>query len=91
MSDSTNVEHPGYTRSKIVGKSLEKFIMESDQRIIIATFAWDMYSQLCSGLLDIAAKAGRKVAVCGRSMEKISKVSMKWVSEGSRQGHDRHF
>ena len=40
MSDSTNVERPGYTPSeKIVGKSLEKFIMESDQRIIIATFA----------------------------------------------------
>ena len=40
MSDSTNVERPGYTPSeKIVGKSLEKFILESDQRIIIATFA----------------------------------------------------
>ena len=59
MSDSTNVERPGYTPSeKIVGKSLEKFITESLQQI-----------------LDIAAKAGRKVAVCGRSMEKISKVA----------------
>ena len=75
MSDSTNVERPGYTPSeKIVGKSLEKFIMESDQRIIIATFASNV-SRL-QQILDIAAKAGRKVAVCGRSMEKISKVSM---------------
>lgn len=74
MSDSTNVERPGYTPSeKIVGKSLEKFIMESDQRIIIATFASNV-SRL-QQILDIAAKAGRKVAVCGRSMEKISKVA----------------
>ncbi len=75
MSDSTNVERPGYTPSeKIVGKSLEKFITESDQRIIIATFASNV-SRL-QQILDIAAKTGRKVAVCGRSMEKISKVSM---------------
>ena len=74
MSDSTNVERPGYTPSeKIVGKSLEKFITESDQRIIIATFASNV-SRL-QQILDIAAKAGRKVAVCGRSMEKISKVA----------------
>ena len=74
MSDSTNVERPGYTPSeKIVGKSLEKFITESDQRIIIATFASNV-SRL-QQILDIAARAGRKVAVCGRSMEKISRVA----------------
>ena len=74
MSDSTNVERPGYTPSeKIVGKSLEKFILESDQRIIIATFASNV-SRL-QQILDIAARAGRKVAVCGRSMEKISRVA----------------
>lgn len=75
MSDSTNVERPGYTPSeKIVGKSLEKFITESDQRIIIATFASNV-SRL-QQILDIAVRAGRCVAVCGRSMEKISKVAM---------------
>lgn len=75
MSDSTNVERPGYTPSeKIVGKSLERFILESDQRIIIATFASNV-SRL-QQILDIAARAGRRVAVCGRSMEKISKVAM---------------
>lgn len=75
MSDSTNVERPGYTPSeKIVGKSLEKFIIETDQRIIIATFASNV-SRL-QQILDIAARAGRMVAVCGRSMEKISNVAM---------------
>ena len=55
MSDSTNVERPGYTPSeKIVGKSLEKFILESDQRIIIATFASNV-SRL-QQILDIAAQ-----------------------------------
>lgn len=74
MSDSTNVERPGYTPSeKIVGKSLERFIKESDQRIIIATFASNV-SRL-QQILDIAARTGRKVAVCGRSMEKISTVA----------------
>lgn len=74
MSDSTNVERPGYTPSeKIVGKSLERFITESDQRIIIATFASNV-SRL-QQILDIANRTGRKVAVCGRSMEKISQVA----------------
>ncbi len=75
MSDSTNVERPGYTPSeKIVGKSLEKFIQETDQRVIIATFASNI-SRL-QQILDIAQRTGRYVAVCGRSMEKISKVAM---------------
>ncbi len=75
MSDSTNVERPGYTPSeKIVGKSLEKFIRETDQRVIIATFASNV-SRL-QQILDIANRTSRMVAVCGRSMEKISKVAM---------------
>ncbi len=75
MSDSTNVERPGYTPSeKIVGKSLEKFVQETDQRVIIATFASNV-SRL-QQILDIARRTERYVAVCGRSMEKISKVAM---------------
>ncbi len=75
MSDSTNVERAGYTPSeKIVGKSLEKFIRETDQRVIIATFASNV-SRL-QQILDIADRTNRMVAVCGRSMEKISKVAM---------------
>lgn len=74
MSDSTNVEVPGYTPSeKIVGNSLERFITESDQRIIIATFASNVYR--LQQILDIAARTDRKVAVCGRSMEKVSRVA----------------
>ena len=71
MSDSTNVERSGYTPSeKVVGKSLENFFKDCDHRIIIATFASNV-SRL-QQILDIAARYGRKVAVCGRSMEKIT-------------------
>lgn len=74
MSDSTNVERPGYTPSEqIVGRSLEKQFESCDERIIIATFASNV-SRL-QQILDIAAANGRKVAVCGRSMEKILAVA----------------
>lgn len=74
MSDSTNVERSGYTPSeKVVGQSLENFFKNCDQRIIIATFASNV-SRL-QQILDIAAHFGRKVAVCGRSMEKITQVA----------------
>ncbi len=74
MSDSTNVERPGYTPSEqTVGASLEKFFKNCRERIIIATFASNV-SRL-QQILDIAAKYGRKVAVCGRSMEKITGVA----------------
>lgn len=75
MSDSTNVERPGYTPSEqTVGKSLEGYFKDCDERIIVATFASNIYR--IQQVLDIAAKHGRKVAICGRSMENISAVAM---------------
>lgn len=75
MSDSTNVERPGYTPSEqTVGKSLESYFKDCDQRIIVATFASNIYR--IQQVLDIAARHGRKVAICGRSMENISSVAM---------------
>ena len=74
MSDSTNVERPGYTPSEqTVGASLEKFFKNCRERIIVATFASNV-SRL-QQILDISAKYGRKVAVCGRSMERITAVA----------------
>lgn len=75
MSDSTNVERPGYTMSEqTVGASFEKFFKDCDERIIIATFASNIYR--LQQVFDIAARHGRKVAICGRSMENISRVAM---------------
>ena len=75
MSDSTNVERPGYTMSeKIVGASFENYFKNCDSRIIIATFASNI--NRLQQILNIAGHYGRKVAVCGRSMEKITQVAM---------------
>lgn len=75
MSDSTNVERPGFTPSEqVVGKSLEKYFKDCEQRIIVATFASNIYR--IQQVIEIAARHGRKVAICGRSMETISTVAM---------------
>ena len=75
MSDSTNVERPGYTMSeKIVGASFENYFKNCESRLIIATFASNI--NRLQQILDIAGRYNRKVAVCGRSMEKISQVAM---------------
>ncbi len=75
MSDSTNVERDGYTPSELeVGKTFEAQFNGCEQRIIVATFASNIYR--IQQIMDAAAKNGRKVAICGRSMENISKVAM---------------
>lgn len=65
--DSTNADFPGYSPSeRTVERELEKLMINTKGRIIIATF-----SSLVDRLLEIikiAAKLGRKVAVNGRSM-----------------------
>ena len=75
MSDSTNVERPGFTPSEqVVGNSLDQYFKDCEERIIIATFASNIYR--IQQVFDIAARHGRKVAICGRSMENISSVAM---------------
>lgn len=75
MSDSTNVERPGYTPSEqTVANSLDRYFAGCEQRIIVATFASNV-SRL-QQIMDLAAKHGRKVAVCGRSMENISELAL---------------
>lgn len=74
MSDSTNVEKPGFSMSeKKVGGGLDLQFKNCDQRIIVATFASNIYR--LQQIIDCAEKYGRKVAVSGRSMEKILDVA----------------
>lgn len=74
LSDSTNVERPGYTPSEsLVSDSLDRQFKGCDKRIIITTFASNMYR--LQAILEIARRHGRKVAVTGRSMENILKVA----------------
>ncbi len=74
MSDSTNVDRPGFTMSEShVGETLESFFKNCDQRIIIATFASNV--DRMQQVIRIAAKYNRKVAVSGRSMENTLHVA----------------
>jgi ribonuclease J len=70
LSDSTNAEEVGYTRSESsMGPSLRSiFIANADRRIVIACFASHIHrvQQIC----DIAVEQGRTIATLGLSMKK---------------------
>ncbi len=74
LSDSTNVEKPGYSVSESkVGLSFDSLFKDCKKRIIVTTFASNVHR--IQQVINVAAKYGRKVAVTGRSMENIMKVS----------------
>ena len=72
--DSTNVERGGYSPSeRKVAKTFDEMFKGCDQRIIVTTFASNV--DRIQTVINTAAKYGRKVAITGRSMENIVKVS----------------
>ncbi|MCI9156617.1 MAG: ribonuclease J [Lawsonibacter sp.] len=74
LADSTNVERSGYTRSeRSVGASFDSLFRGCEERIIVTTFASNV--DRIQQIIDVAARYGRKVAVTGRSMENVMKVS----------------
>ena len=74
LADSTNVERPGYTMSeRAVGKTFARQFSGCKKRIIVTTFASNVHR--IQQVIDAAHACGRKVAVTGRSMENIMKVS----------------
>ena len=74
LSDSTNVERPGFTKSeRCVGASFDSLFRGCDQRIIVTTFASNV--DRIQQIISVAARYGRKVAVTGRSMENAMRVS----------------
>lgn len=68
LSDSTNSERPGMSMSESkVHEGLEMlFTKAGKQRIIVATFASNLYR--VQQIVDLAIKYDRKVAISGRSM-----------------------
>ena len=73
-ADSTNVERPGYTMSeRMVGATFARQFQGCEERIIVTTFASNVHR--IQQVLEAAAACGRKVAVTGRSMENIMRVS----------------
>lgn len=74
MSDSTNVEKPGFTPSEsTVGPALLRAVGEARGRVVLATFASNV-SRLQQAV-DAAVAFKRKVIVLGRSMVNVSEIA----------------
>ena len=74
LSDSTNVERPGYSASeKSVGENFDNIFRTAKERIIIATFASNVHR--IQQVINAACHYGRKVAIAGRSMVNIANVA----------------
>ncbi|NWH11893.1 ribonuclease J [Acholeplasma laidlawii] len=69
VSDSTNAEQDGLIQSESkVGRSINELFTRIPGRIIIATFASNLYR--IQQIIEAAELTGRKIAVFGRSMER---------------------
>ena len=74
LSDSTNVEHAGFTQSeKEIGKTFERVFTKAQGRVIVATFASNVYR--IQQVADMAIEHGRVICFQGRSMEQIVKYA----------------
>ncbi len=77
LSDSTNADEPGYTRSEsVVGEVIDRIIATNpDKRIVAACFASHIHriQQIANAAID----SGRKIAALGRSMEKNIELARK--------------
>ena len=75
MSDSTNVERPGFTESeKTIGQKFMDVFKNCDSRIIVASFASNIHR--LQQVIDAAVANKRKVAISGRSMINAIRVSL---------------
>ncbi len=80
MSESTNVEKPGYTLSEsVVSEKFNQLFQEAKgRRIIVATFASNV--DRLGMIIELAKTYKRKIAVSGRSM-------IKYIETSARIGH----
>ncbi|ACX67827.1 RNase J1 [Paenibacillus sp. cl141a] len=70
MADSTNSERDGFTPSeRTVGDSILRLFQECPGRILFATFASNVHR--LQQVVEAAIRTGRKIAIVGRSMEKV--------------------
>lgn len=75
MSDSTNAERDGFTKSELtVGSTFEQVFKNTTRRIIVATFASNVHR--VQQIINAAVNNKRKVAVSGRSMKNLVEVAI---------------
>lgn len=76
LCDSTNATTPGVSGSEAeVAPTLKRLISEAKQRVIVASFASNVYR--VQAAVDAAVAAGRKVAFNGRSMIRNMEIAEK--------------
>jgi ribonuclease J len=74
LSDSTNVDRPGYTESeRAVRPRLEDIFNRADRRLVVSCFSSSIHR--LQQILDLSAEYGRKVAFLGRSMLSVTEIS----------------
>src|SRR5579863_785871 len=74
LSDSTNVDRPGYTESeRAVGPRFEEIFYRAERRVIISCFSSSIHR--LQQILEVAGEYGRKVAFVGRSMNSATEIA----------------
>jgi ribonuclease J len=74
MSDSTNVDRPGYTESeRAVTPRLEDLFIRAPRRLVISCFSSSIHR--LQQIIDLAQQYGRKVALLGRSMNNTTEIA----------------
>lgn len=75
MSDSTNAERQGFTPSeRQVGIAFKDIFYKARGRIIVTTFATNIHR--IQQVINSAIELGRKIAVIGRSLERVVHKAM---------------
>src|SRR5258705_2449076 len=74
LSDSTNVDRPGYTESeRAVRPRMEDIFNRAERRLIVSCFSSSIHRM--QTIMDISDEFGRKVALVGRSMTSATEIA----------------
>ncbi|WP_413381506.1 ribonuclease J [Alkalihalobacillus sp. 1P02AB] len=74
LSDSTNAEKPGLTKSETeVGHGIQEVFENTVSRIIVTTFASNVHR--IQQVIDASIRTNRKVAVVGKSMVRVITIA----------------
>jgi len=74
LSDSTNIERPGFTGSEYgVVEAFEELFASTKGKLVVTAFASSIYRMQI--LANLAAEFGRKLAFVGRGMIELSQVA----------------
>jgi ribonuclease J len=74
LSDSTNVDRPGYTESeRAVAPRMEDLFVRSPRRLIITCFSSSIHR--LQQIVDLAEEYGRKLVFLGRSMMTTTEIA----------------